>query len=170
MESGEDKNFYELLGVGRSATVDEIKTAYHDIARVYHPDSNFFDEILESVPEVSESALSDQDRELFQQLTEAYTTLKNEKRRNLYDKKLKAAENPSVVIAPPPQAPRPSPKPQTPATPMKPKQENCDVKEGDGPATAAISREEITQRPGGLLVLSGFIALLVVMLAIGFIL
>ena len=34
------KSYYDLLGVPRDATVAQIKEAYREIARMYHPDSN----------------------------------------------------------------------------------------------------------------------------------
>ena len=32
------KNFYEVLGVARGATEKEIRSAYHKLSKIYHPD------------------------------------------------------------------------------------------------------------------------------------
>lgn len=72
------KTYYEMLGVERNASVDEIRAAYKEIARVYHPDSNFFGEIVDE-------PLSGESLEKFQRITEAYNTLNDPAKRKAYD-------------------------------------------------------------------------------------
>jgi DnaJ-class molecular chaperone len=74
----ESKNHYELLGVAREASADEIKTAYREIARVYHPDSNFYDEIV--ADDVNTQAI-----DAFKQITAAYNVLIDPEKRAKYD-------------------------------------------------------------------------------------
>lgn len=78
---GKAKNYYQMLGVSRDASRAEIKRAYRDIALVYHPDSNFFSEILDQKAYARHT-------EMFKEITAAYHTLKNEKKRKEYDKTL----------------------------------------------------------------------------------
>lgn len=80
-----DKSYYEILGVSFDASSDEIKEAYRGIARAYHPDSNFYDEILEGAAK-DESADEQPDQDKFKKITEAYNTLVHEERRKEYDK------------------------------------------------------------------------------------
>jgi len=63
------KDFYEVLGVSRKATADEIKSAYRKLARKYHPDVN--------------KAEDAQAR--FAEIQEAYSVLSDAKKRKLYD-------------------------------------------------------------------------------------
>jgi curved DNA-binding protein len=65
----EYKDYYEVMGVARGATQDEIKRAYRKLARKYHPD-------------VSKEANAE---ERFKSLGEAYEVLKDPEKRAAYD-------------------------------------------------------------------------------------
>lgn len=64
------RDFYEVLGIDRNASKDEIKKAYRKLAIKFHPDKNPNDKSAE---------------EKFKEATEAYEVLGDEKRRSLYD-------------------------------------------------------------------------------------
>jgi len=81
MQVSEEENYYDILGVSRTAKVDEIKVAYKEIAKAYHPDSNFYSEIVQEKGDGSED-------KKFKLLTQAYTILTNEARRKEYDDSL----------------------------------------------------------------------------------
>ncbi len=76
-----DRSFYDILGVDRRATTDQIKAAYREIARIYHPDSNFYDEIIADT--VSMDSMN-----VFKTITAAYNTLIHEEKRREYDQSL----------------------------------------------------------------------------------
>jgi len=64
-----DRDFYEILGVGRNASQDEIQRAYRKLARTYHPDVN-------SDPAAEER---------FKDASEAYNVLSDPETRRRYD-------------------------------------------------------------------------------------
>jgi molecular chaperone DnaJ len=63
-------DFYEILGIGRNASQDEIKKAYRKSALKYHPDRNADD------PQAEKK---------FKEISEAYEVLSDEKKRQIYD-------------------------------------------------------------------------------------
>lgn len=61
------KDPYEVLGVSRNASMDEIKKAYHALSRKYHPDANV------------NNPLADLAAEKFKEIQEAYNTIVKER-------------------------------------------------------------------------------------------
>lgn len=61
------KDYYEILGISRSASKDEIKKAFHKLAHKYHPDKSGGDE------------------KKFKEMNEAYQVLSDETKRRQYD-------------------------------------------------------------------------------------
>jgi molecular chaperone DnaJ len=68
--SAQKRDYYEVLGVGRSASADEIKKAYRKLAVQFHPDKN---------PGNHEA------EEKFKEATEAYEVLSDAQKRQRYD-------------------------------------------------------------------------------------
>ena len=66
-----DRDYYELLGIQKGATGEEIKKAYRKMAVQYHPDKN------RGNPEAEEK---------FKEATEAYEVLSDDEKRAAYDR------------------------------------------------------------------------------------
>ncbi|HEY0735363.1 MAG TPA: molecular chaperone DnaJ [Herpetosiphonaceae bacterium] len=70
MATSSKRDYYEVLGVGRTSTPDEIKKAYRKLARQYHPDLN-----KEADAEAK-----------FKEINEAYEVLSDTDKRSMYDR------------------------------------------------------------------------------------
>lgn len=70
MTTGAKRDYYEVLGVSRGASQDEIKKAFRRLARQYHPDIN-----------------KEEDAEArFKEINEAYEVLSDDQKRAMYDR------------------------------------------------------------------------------------
>ena len=74
------RDYYEVLGVSKSASESELKSAYRKLAKKFHPDANPGDATAEAK---------------FKELSEAYAVLSDGEKRALYDERGHAAFDPS---------------------------------------------------------------------------
>lgn len=65
----EKRDYYEVLGVSKNASKDEIKDSYRKLAMQYHPDRN-------KAPDAEEK---------FKEISEAYAVLSDDEKRTVYD-------------------------------------------------------------------------------------
>ena len=71
MAKANQRDFYEVLGITKTATVEEIKSSYRKAALKWHPDRN---------PENKQEA-----EVKFRECTEAYSVLSDQEKRQIYD-------------------------------------------------------------------------------------
>ena len=65
------RDYYDVLGINKNASKQEMKSAYRKLAKKYHPDMN------KDNPEAER---------IFKEVTEAYNVLSDDEKRKLYDK------------------------------------------------------------------------------------
>jgi hypothetical protein len=68
------KNHYQLLGIKPNASMQQIRRAYRDLSKLYHPDTTELPDAIAT--------------RKFQALNDAYATLSNPEQRTLYDHKI----------------------------------------------------------------------------------
>ncbi len=73
------QNYYEMLGIGRNATAQQIKKSYFRLAKVYHPDRHANTGLVDMKPMLET---------LFVCINEAYNVLAVDDKRDQYDKDL----------------------------------------------------------------------------------
>lgn len=81
-----EPTYYQILGVMPWATLAEIRQAYRELSKRYHPDTSMLE------PEVA--------KQRFQRLNEAYQTLTNPSQRLLYDGRMNLGFVPSINASP----------------------------------------------------------------------
>ncbi|HKR11770.1 MAG TPA: DnaJ domain-containing protein [Pyrinomonadaceae bacterium] len=81
------ETYYDLLGVETSAPAEQLKSAYYEIARRYHPDRFH----------KTEPALVGRIESAFARITQAYDTLRDEGLRANYDRKLQSRKKAQQV-------------------------------------------------------------------------
>jgi curved DNA-binding protein CbpA len=75
-----EKNHYEVLGVGKNSKKEEIRSAYFNLAKKFHPDAH---------PDF-EKGIKEKAEEIFTRITIAYQTLSDSEKRAEYDSQIEA--------------------------------------------------------------------------------
>jgi len=85
----DDLDYYQLLHLEPGANVGQVKKAYYATSRVFHPDAN-----RHLAPDLQESL-----RQIAKRVTEAYSILRDPRRRKSYDDHLGTGEGVRMQLA-----------------------------------------------------------------------
>jgi curved DNA-binding protein CbpA len=85
-QAKKDLTYYDLLGLHPSASVQQIRRAYRERSKLYHPDTTLLQAAIATAK--------------FHELNEAYGTLSNPDRRSQYDRKIGYSRIPVVQPLP----------------------------------------------------------------------
>ena len=75
------KDFYQLLNVARDASKDEINKSFEELAKIFDPNSHFFDDIIQE-------DLTEEHNEIFTLIRIAHQTLIDDNSRKVYDESI----------------------------------------------------------------------------------
>jgi DnaJ-class molecular chaperone len=82
-------DYYQILNIEPDASKSQIRRAFHDSSRNYHPDAN----------RELEGALRDQCQQISKRITEAYCVLRDTRRRSAYDARVSEGDSLRIQIA-----------------------------------------------------------------------
>lgn len=82
-------DYYQLLHLDRDAVAGEVKQAYHATSRAFHPDAN-----RHLTPELREAVAV-----IAKRVSEAYSVLRNPRRRQAYDRRLETKNGVRMQLA-----------------------------------------------------------------------
>jgi curved DNA-binding protein CbpA/ActR/RegA family two-component response regulator len=84
------QDFFALLGLSRNAKPADIKKAYHELAKIFHPDK---------IPISASQELKTLAQQVFGQMTKAYETLSHEQKKSVYLKELEMGKAEKILEA-----------------------------------------------------------------------
>jgi len=85
----EELDYYQLLHIDPSATAQQIRSAYHECSRSFHPDAH----------RQTDSELRRSVEQIAKRVTEAYSVLRHPERRRAYDRQLAAGSGVRIQLA-----------------------------------------------------------------------
>jgi curved DNA-binding protein CbpA len=135
-------DFYEVLEISRQATSGEIKAAYYQLAKRYHPDR---------YRQAEHAEIRSRLESLFARITQSYETLSEPASRSAYDLKLKRGGSDKLntgipVTNPLPATPLSVPLPQ-PVIPNETAKATSQPASNSGQLNASVSHSIITEAP-----------------------